>query len=255
MLKLQNITKTFNRGTVNEKIIFDKFNLHIAEGEFVSVIGSNGSGKSTLMNLIAGKLTPDYGQIILDGKDASNQSEHVRARHIGRVFQDPLMGTASDMRIYENLALASKKGKHMGLRWCVSKHDLKKFTAIMSDLDLNLEKHLNTEIGMLSGGQRQALTLLMATMQKPKLLLLDEHTSALDPKTAQKVLAQTENIIKQNKLTTLMITHNMDDAIRFGTRLIMLSNGKITLDVSGDEKRTLSSEFLFKKFSEAERNI
>lgn len=252
MLKIQNISKIFNKGTVNEKVIFDNFNLNVKNGEFVVIIGSNGSGKSTLMNLISGKIKPDAGKIFIGNVDVSNQAEHLRAKQIGRVFQDPLMGTTSDMRIYENLALASKKGNHMGLKWCISRHELSNYEKIVSTLDLGLENNLNAKVGLLSGGQRQALTLLMATFKKPKILLLDEHTSALDPKTAQKVLHQTDNIIKKDNLTTLMITHNMSDAIRFGTRLIMLSGGKIIFDISGKEKEKLTNEILLKKFSEIE---
>lgn len=252
MLKLENISKVFNKGTVNEKVIFDNFNLNVAKGEFVVIIGSNGAGKSTLMNLIAGKIKPDTGKIIIDGINVSDKSEHIRAKQIGRVFQDPLMGTASDMRIYENLALAGKKGNKLGLKWCISKHELDRYREIVASLGFGLENSLNAKVGLLSGGQRQALTLLMATMKKPKILLLDEHTSALDPKTAQKVLAQTNNIIKKDNLTALMITHNMSDAIKFGTRLIMLSGSKIIFDISHKEKEKLTTEFLLKKFSETE---
>ncbi len=204
------------------------------------------------MNLIAGRIKPDIGEIFMDGIDITSKPEHIRAKQIGRVFQDPLMGTASDMRIYENLVLASKKGNKIGLKWCIYKHTLGRYKEIISNLDLRLEDRLKTKVGLLSGGQRQALTLLMATIKKPKILLLDEHTSALDPKTAQKVLAETDYIVKRDNLTTLMITHNMSDAIKFGTRLIMISNGKIIFDVSGKEKEGLTTETLLKKFSQAE---
>ena len=255
MLKLINISKTFNKNTVNQKIIFKNFNFSIAKGEFVVIIGSNGSGKSTLMNLISGKLTADEGSIKIDGVDVSNQPEYVRAKQVGRVFQDPLMGTASNMRIYENLAMASRKGKKLGLKWCISKADFEKYKNIVENLGLGLENNLNSKVGLLSGGQRQALTLLMATIQKPKILLLDEHTSALDPKTANLVLTHTKKIVEENNLTTLMITHNMNDAINFGTRLVMLSGGKVIFEASGKEKENLTAEILFKKFSDVEHCI
>lgn len=248
MLKLDSISKTFNIGTVNKKVILNNFNLHISKGEFVVIIGSNGSGKSTLMNLIAGKITADSGKIIFDGKDIANKPEYMRARYIGRVFQDPLKGTASKMRVYENLALANKKGTRMGLKWCISKNDINKYKEMLSSFNLDLENAINSKVGLLSGGQRQALTLIMATMKKPKLLLLDEHTSALDPKTAHTILTQTNDIIKKDNITTLMITHNLTDAIKYGTRLIMLSDGEIILDVSGKEKEELLAEDLFRMF-------
>lgn len=252
MLKLTNISKTFNKNTVNQKIIFKNFNFSIARGEFVVIIGSNGSGKSTLMNLISGKLTADEGSIKIDGVDVSNQPEYIRAKQLGRVFQDPLMGTASNMRIYENLAMASRKGKKLGLNWCISKADIEKYKNIVENLGLGLENNLNSKVGLLSGGQRQALTLLMATIQKPKILLLDEHTSALDPKTANLVLTHTKKVVEENNLTTLMITHNMNDAINFGTRLVMLSGGKVIFEARGKEKENLTAEILFKKFSDIE---
>ncbi len=255
MLKLINISKTFNKNTVNQKIIFKNFNFSIAKGEFVVIIGSNGSGKSTLMNLISGKLTADEGSIKIDGVDVSNQPEYIRAKQVGRVFQDPLMGTASNMRIYENLAMASRKGKKLGLKWCISKADFEKYKNIVENLGLGLENNLNSKVGLLSGGQRQALTLLMATIQKPKILLLDEHTSALDPKTANLVLTHTKKVVEENNLTTLMITHNMNDAINFGTRLVMLSGGKVIFEASGKEKENLTAEILFKKFSDVEHCI
>lgn len=249
MLKLANVSKVFNGGTVNEKVVFEDFNLNVSRGEFVVIIGSNGSGKSTLMNLIAGKIKPDSGKILIDGVNVSDKPEHIRAKQIGRVFQDPLMGTASNMRIYENLALASKKGRKVGLKWCISKDELNSYKEILKLLNLGLENSLNSKVGLLSGGQRQALTLLMATIKRPKILLLDEHTSALDPKTAKIILAQTDDIVKKSGLTTLMITHNLTDAIKFGTRLIMLSSGKIVFDVSDKEKENLTAGDLFKKFS------
>lgn len=255
MLKLINISKTFNKNTVNQKIIFKNFNFSIDKGEFVVIIGSNGSGKSTLMNLISGKLTADEGSIKIDGVDVSNQPEYIRAKQVGRVFQDPLMGTASNMRIYENLAMASRKGKKLGLKWCISKADFEKYKNIVENLGLGLENNLNSKVGLLSGGQRQALTLLMATIQKPKILLLDEHTSALDPKTANLVLTHTKKVVEENNLTTLMITHNMNDAINFGTRLVMLSGGKVIFEARGKEKENLTAEILFKKFSDVEHCI
>ncbi len=251
MLKLENISKTFNKGTINEKVIFHNFNLSIKRGEFIIVIGSNGSGKSTLLNLIAGKIKPDKGNVIIDGIEVSKEPEYIRAKQISRVFQDPLMGTSSDMKIYENLALASKKGNKLGLRRCISKCDFNSYKEILKPLSLGLEDHLSSKVGLLSGGQRQALTLLMATIKSPQILLLDEHTSALDPKTAQTILDQTKSIIKKDKITTLMITHSMKDAIKLGTRLIMLSNGKIIFDVSGKEKNNLTAEILLQKFSQA----
>lgn len=250
MLKLANVSKVFNGGTVNEKVVFENFNLSVSRGEFVIIIGSNGSGKSTLMNLIAGKIKPDSGKIQIDGMDVSDKPEHIRAKQIGRVFQDPLMGTAANMRIYENLALASKKGRKVGLKWCISKDKLNSYKEILRSLNLGLENSLNSKVELLSGGQRQALTLLMATIKRPKILLLDEHTSALDPKTAKIILAQTDDIVKKSGLTTLMIMHNLPDAIKLGTRLIMLSSGKIVFDVSGKEKENLTAEDLFKKFSQ-----
>lgn len=248
MLKLDNISKTFNKGTANEKVIFNNFNLNISKGEFVVIIGSNGSGKSTLMNMIAGEITTDRGKIIFNGKDITNNPDYMRARYIGRVFQDPLKGTASKMRVYENLALANKKGASMGLKWCIFKNDINKYKKMLSSSKLGLENAINSKVGLLSGGQHQALTLIMATMKKPKLLLLDEHTSALDPKTAHTILNQTNEIIKKDNITTLMITHNLTDAIKYGTRLIMLSGGKIILDVSGKEKEKLLAEDLFRMF-------
>lgn len=249
MLKLENVSKVFKCDTVNEKVVLEDFSLSISRGEFVVIIGSNGSGKSTLMNLIAGKIKTDSGKILINGMDVSDKPEHIRAKQIGRVFQDPLMGTASNMRIYENLALASKKGCKVGFKWCISKNDLNSYKEILKSLNLGMENSLDSKVGLLSGGQRQALTLLMATIKRPKVLLLDEHTSALDPKTAKIILAQTNDIVKKSGLTTLMITHNLNDTIKFGTRLIMLSSGKIVFDVSGKEKENLTAEDLFKKFS------
>lgn len=250
MLKLKNISKTFNKGTINEQVIFNNFNLEIAKGEFVVIIGSNGSGKSTLMNLISGNMFPDKGQIILDEKDVTNLPNHIRAKELGQVFQDPLKGTVSQMTVCENLALADKKCKRIGLRKCITADNIKEYKKLLSSL--NLEDKINVKTGLLSGGQRQSITLLMATKIIPKCLLLDEHTSALDPKTADMVLNYTNNIIKENNLTVLMITHNMHDAIRFGTRLIMLNKGKIVMDIPQEEKLKISHDDLIKEFIKLE---
>ena len=255
MLELRDVYKTFNKGTVNEKIALNGLNLRLNEGDFCTVIGGNGAGKSTMLNAISGVWPVDKGMIILGDKDVTGYPEYKRAKDIGRVFQDPLMGTASNMRIYENLAMASRKGKKLGLKWCISKTDIEKYKNVVENLGLGLENNLNSKVGLLSGGQRQALTLLMATIQKPKILLLDEHTSALDPKTASLVLAHTKKIVEENNLTTLMITHNMNDAINFGTRLVMLSGGKVIFEASGKEKENLTAEILFKKFSDIEHCI
>lgn len=251
MLKISHVSKTFNKGTVNEKKAISDLNLHIEEGQFVTVIGGNGAGKSTLLNLIAGVYPPDCGHIVLNNTDVSLMPEHKRAKFIGRVFQDPLMGTAADMEIGENLAFAARRGQGRTLRWGNTKSEQQKYRDELATLGLGLETRLTSKVGLLSGGQRQAITLLMASLQKPDLLLLDEHTAALDPLTAKKVLDLTEKIVSENKLTTLMITHNMNDAIRLGNRLIMMYNGKIIYDVSGDEKALLTVEDLHNKFKEA----
>lgn len=251
MLTIKHVSKTFNRGTVNEKKAIDDLNLTIEEGQFVTVIGGNGAGKSTLLNLIAGVYPPDGGRIILDGNDISLLPEHKRAKYIGRVFQDPLMGTAADMGINENLAFAARRGQQRTLRWGISRQEQQDYVSQLASLGLGLESRLTTKVGLLSGGQRQAITLLMASLQKPQLLLLDEHTAALDPLTARKVLSLTEKIVSENALTTLMITHNMNDAIQIGNRLIMMYNGKIIYDVAGDEKKALTVEDLHQKFREA----
>lgn len=254
MLELKGIYKTFNAGTVNEKRAIDGLDLTLENGDFVTVIGGNGAGKSTLLNSIAGVFPVDRGKITIDGNDITKTPEHKRAKYIGRVFQDPMMGTAAGMMIEENLAIASRRGKSLSLRWSSSQKDRQYFTELLQGLDLGLENRLTSKVGLLSGGQRQALTLLMATMNNPKLLLLDEHTAALDPKTAEKVLALTEKIVLQNHLTTLMITHNMKDALRFGNRLIMLHSGNIIIDVAGDEKKNLTIEDLLKMFEKASGN-
>ncbi|MCM1184058.1 MAG: ABC transporter ATP-binding protein [Roseburia sp.] len=251
MLEIKNVTKVFNPGTVNEKVALDNFSLTLEDGDFVTVIGGNGAGKSTMMNAIAGVWLVDSGQILIDGEDVTKLSEHKRARFLGRVFQDPMTGTAATMGIEENLALAKRRGRRRTLRQGISRKEREEYRELLKILGLGLEERLTSKVGLLSGGQRQALTLLMATMQKPKLLLLDEHTAALDPKTAEKVLETTEYIVNRDKLTTLMITHNMKDAISHGNRLIMLNEGKVILDIRGEEKKRLTVEELLHKFGEA----
>ncbi len=251
MLKMTDISKTFNPGTVNEKPVLKGLSLHIHPGDFITVIGGNGAGKSTMLNVIAGVHKSDGGQILLDGTDITYLPEQKRARLLGRVFQDPMMGTAANMSIEENLAMAFRRTKHRGLRWGVSASEVAGYREALSRLELGLEDRLTSKVGLLSGGQRQALTLLMATLQKPKLLLLDEHTAALDPKTAAKVLDLTEEIISEDHLTALMVTHNMRDAIKLGNRLIMMHDGRIIYDVSGEEKKNLQVEDLLKKFETA----
>lgn len=251
MLEIRNVTKVFNPGTVNEKLALDNFSLTLEDGDFVTVIGGNGAGKSTMMNAIAGVWLVDSGQILIDGEDVTKLSEHKRAKFLGRVFQDPMTGTAATMGIEENLALAKRRGHRRTLRRGIGRKEREEYRELLKILGLGLEDRLTSKVGLLSGGQRQALTLLMATMQKPKLLLLDEHTAALDPKTAQKVLETTEYIVNRDKLTTLMITHNMKDAIVHGNRLIMLNEGKVILDIRGEEKKKLTVEELLHKFGEA----
>ena len=249
MLELKGIYKTFNAGTVNEKRAIDNLNLTLENGDFVTIIGGNGAGKSTTLNLIAGVFPVDAGTINLNGFNLTHLPEHKRAKYLGRVFQDPMMGTAPTMQIEENLALAARRGQTRGLKWGITKAEREKYRALLQPLDLGLEDRLTAKVGLLSGGQRQALTLLMASLQQPKLLLLDEHTAALDPKTAAKVLALSDQIVAENHLTTLMITHNMKDAIRHGNRLLMMSAGKVILDISGEEKRKLTVEDLLHRFS------
>ena len=251
MLELKNIFKTFNAGTVNEKTVFEGLNLTLEDGDFVTIIGGNGAGKSTMLNIASGSLMPDDGSIIIDGVDVTSLPEHKRAKYIGRVFQDPRMGTASDMWVEENMSIADSRGKRRGLKWAISKADKERYKELLKILDLGLENRLTTKMGLLSGGQRQAITLLMASMNKPKLLLLDEHTAALDPKTAAKVLEITDKVIAENNLTTLMVTHNMKDAIEHGNRLIMMSAGKIVVDIKGEEKKKLTVEQLISMFSSA----
>ena len=251
MLKINGIFKTFNAGTVNEKVALRGVDLHLQPGDFVTVIGGNGAGKSTLLNCVTGAYTVDEGSIVIDGVDVTHLPEHKRAKYIGRVFQDPMMGTAATMQIEENLALAARRGKLRGLGLGITNAERKGYMEQLAMLDLGLESRMTAKVGLLSGGQRQALTLLMATLQKPKLLLLDEHTAALDPKTAAKVLETTQRIVERDNLTTLMITHNMRDAIAYGNRLIMMYNGRIVVDVSGEEKKHLTVEQLLNLFSKA----
>ena len=251
MLKITNLQKTFNPGTVNAKTALDSLSLHLKDGDFVTVIGGNGAGKSTLQNAIAGVWKPDFGTIEIDGIDVTNMPEHKRAQFLGRVFQDPMKGTAPDMEIQENLAIASRRGVRRRFVRGVRKADKEYYRDLLKTLDLGLENRLSAKVGLLSGGQRQALTLLMASMNRPKLLLLDEHTAALDPKTAAKVLEITDKIVTENHLTTLMITHNMKDAIAHGNRLIMMQEGRIIVDVEGEEKQKLTVEDLLKLFAQA----
>jgi len=251
MLKLINVCKTFNPGTINEKKALQGLNLELKPGDFVTVIGGNGAGKSTMLNCVSGAYDVEEGQILIDGVDVTALPEHKRAKFIGRVFQDPMMGTAATMQIEENLALAARRGKVRGLRAGITKAEREEYKEQLKILDLGLEERLTAKVGLLSGGQRQALTLLMATLQKPKLLLLDEHTAALDPKTAAKVLEATQKIVEKDNLTTLMITHNMRDAIAYGNRLVMMCDGRVVVDVSGEDKKHLTVEQLMNLFSQA----
>ena len=251
MLEVNNIYKTFNVGTVNQKTALNGVSLHLKEGDFCTVIGGNGAGKSTLLNAVAGVWPVDQGSISVGGIDLTHMPEHKRAKYIGRVFQDPMMGTAASMQIEENLALAARRGKSRTLRAMITKAEREEYIERLKILDLGLEERLTSKVGLLSGGQRQALTLLMASLVKPKLLLLDEHTAALDPKTAAKVLEATERIVRKDNLTTMMITHNMRDAIAYGNRLIMMYDGHIVVDVSGEEKKNLTVEQLLNLFSQA----
>ena len=251
MLELKNIYKTFNAGTVNEKQALKGIDLTLEDGDFVTVIGGNGAGKSTMLNAIAGVWPVDEGQIIIDGKDVTKLPEHKRAAFLGRVFQDPMNGTAATMGIEENLALALRRGQSRTLRAGIKASEREVYKRLLSTLGLGLEDRLTSKVGLLSGGQRQALTLLMATLQKPKLLLLDEHTAALDPKTASKVLSLTERIVESQNLTAMMVTHNMNDAIHIGNRLIMMHEGRIIYNVAGEEKKNLKVEDLLRKFEQA----
>lgn len=251
MLRLNNIYKTFNAGTINEKTVLKGLDLELNTGDFVTIIGGNGAGKSTMLNLIAGVHYPDQGSMLLDNINITNMPEYKRAKYLGRVFQDPMMGTAANMEIEENLALAYRRGKMRGLGWGITKNEKELYYEKLKILNLGLEDRLTSKVGLLSGGQRQALTLLMATLQNPKLLLLDEHTAALDPKTAANVLELTERIVNANSLTALMVTHNMKNAIQYGNRLIMMYDGKIIYDVSGEDKKKLHVKDLLEKFETA----
>ena len=248
MLELKNLKKTFNPGSVNAKVALNGLSLTLNEGDFVTVIGGNGAGKSTMLNAIAGVWPVDEGTITIDGDDVTRLGEHKRARFLGRVFQDPMTGTAATMSIEENMAMANRRGERRTLRWYVTREERELFVELLRSLDLGLETRLDDKVGLLSGGQRQAVTLLMATLKKPKLLLLDEHTAALDPKTAAKVLQLSDEIIRQHNLTALMVTHNMKDAISHGNRLVMLHEGRVILDIGGEEKKRLTVEDLLHQF-------
>lgn len=250
ILEIKNLHKTFNKGTINEKVALDGVNLNLNPGDFVTIIGGNGAGKSTTLNAIAGVWDIDEGSIIVDGADITRLNEHKRARYLGRVFQDPMTGTAATMSIEENMAIAARRGDRRGFRWGITKKEREEYKEQLRMLGLGLEERLSTKVGLLSGGQRQAVTLLMAALKKPKLLLLDEHTAALDPKTAAKVLEISDKLIEENNLTAMMVTHNMKDAIAHGNRLIMMHEGKIIYDVSGEEKKALHVSDLLAKFEE-----
>ena len=249
MLELRELWKTFNAGTVNEKQALRGVSLTLQDGDFCTVIGGNGAGKSTMLNAVAGTFPVDSGSIVIGGTDVTRLPEHKRAKFIGRVFQDPMMGTAPTMQIEENLALAARRGQRRGLGWGITKAERAKYRDLLADLDLGLEDRLTSKVGLLSGGQRQALTLLMASLKRPKLLLLDEHTAALDPKTAAKVLDATDRLVRKDNLTTLMITHNMKDAIAHGNRLIMMYDGRVVIDVSGEDKKKLTVPQLLELFN------
>lgn len=250
MLEIKNLHKTFNKGTINEKTALNGVNLQLNAGDFVTIIGGNGAGKSTTLNAIAGVWTADQGSILIDGVDITDFPEHKRASYLGRVFQDPMTGTAAAMSIEENMAIAARRGEHRGLRWGITKKERKAFKEQLRELDLGLEERLSSKVGLLSGGQRQAITLLMAALKEPKLLLLDEHTAALDPKTAAKVLELSDKIIEEYHLTAMMVTHNMKDAITHGNRLVMMHEGQIIYDVAGAEKKKLKVADLLNKFEE-----
>ncbi len=251
MLEIKNVRKTFNARTVNERVALNDITLRLEDRDFVTVIGGNGAGKSTLLNAVAGVWPVESGSIVLDGTDITSLPEHKRAALLGRVFQDPMMGTAASMQIEENLALAARRGQKRTLRPGITREERARYRDLLAELGLGLEDRMTAKVGLLSGGQRQALTLLMATLKKPKLLLLDEHTAALDPRTAAKVLELSERIIQENKLMTLMVTHNMKDAIRYGNRLIMMNEGRVILDISGEEKKKLTIELLMNAFARA----
>lgn len=249
MLKIQNLYKTFNKNTVNQNDLFNGLNLEVNKGDFVTIIGSNGAGKSTLMNIIAGSIKEDSGSIIIDGKEINKVPEYKRSKYLGRVFQDPSKGVASHMTILENLSLACNKGKRFNLSLGISKKNINMFKEMLSELKLGLEDKLYTKVGLLSGGQRQALCLMMAVMQKPKVLLLDEHTAALDPKTSEIIIDLTEKIVNDNDITTLMVTHNLNHAIKLGNRLIMMHTGNIVVDIKDNDKKGLTVEKLIENFN------
>lgn len=248
MLKVQELCKIFNKGTLNETILFDNLNFEINHGEFVTIIGSNGAGKSTLLNVISGTIPVDSGSIFINGKDVSNIEDFKRAKYIGRVFQNPSTGVASNMTILENMSMAYNKGKKFNLTFCIDRRNIIKFKEILSEINLELEDKLYTKVGLLSGGQRQALSLIMAVMSNPKLLLLDEHTAALDPKTSERIIEITNNIVVNNKITTIMVSHNLNHAIKMGNRLLMMHEGKIVMDFRDEEKKTLNINKLLKYF-------
>jgi len=248
MVKVENLRKVFKKGTIDEKVAVDGISLHCRKGDFITIIGSNGAGKTTLLNLIAGTCFPDEGEVVIDGTRVTHLPEHKRAKYLGRIFQDPLMGTASSMTIEENLSMADLRGQLRTLRWGVTKSRREFYKQVLKELELGLETRLKDSVSLLSGGQRQSLTLLMATLSLPKLLLLDEHTAALDPKTAQKVIELTDKIVREHNLTTIMVTHNMNQAIRYGNRMIMLHEGKIQFDVEGEEKKALTVDEVVRRF-------
>ncbi len=250
MLELNDVRKTFNPGTVNEKHALNGVDLHLNAGDFVTIIGGNGAGKSTTLNAVAGVWPIDSGDIIIDGMNVNRLCEHKRAKYLGRVFQDPMNGTAATMEIQENLAIAARRGDRRTLSWGITKKEKEQYKELLKILDLGLEERMSAKVGLLSGGQRQALTLLMASIKKPKILLLDEHTAALDPKTAAKVLEITQKLINENELTAMMVTHNMKDAITYGNRLIMMHEGRIIFEACGEEKKKLTIDDLMKKFSQ-----
>ncbi|KAJ52494.1 putative ABC transport system ATP-binding protein [Clostridium tetanomorphum] len=248
MLTIENLWKVFNKHTVNETTIFKGVNLTIEDGDFITIIGSNGAGKSTLLNIISQAIKEDYGSIVLDGIEISNIPQYKASKYIGRVFQNPSLGVAPNMTILENLSMANNKGNKFNLTWGINKKDINFFCQLLKELDLGLEDKLNTKVGLLSGGQRQAVSLIMAVMKKPKLLLLDEHTAALDPKTSESIIKITERIVKENNMTTIMITHNLNHAVKLGNRLIMMHRGEIILDLKGEEKKALTTEKLLNYF-------
>ena len=250
MLTLKNITKVFNQGTQDEKRALDDFSLEVVEGDFITIIGSNGAGKTTLLNVIAGTEKPDEGQLIVDGQDVTKWPDFQMARYISRVFQSPTMGTAGEMTIEENLCMAELRGKKRGLKWGVTKNRRSSYRETLKVLDLGLEDRLKQSVGLLSGGQRQSLTLLMTTLTMPKVLLLDEHTAALDPRTAAKVMDLTDSMVRENRLTSLMVTHNMSQALKYGNRMVMLHQGRIQLDIKGEEKKNLTVAEIVAKFGQ-----